>query len=638
MNRKKKYFAVGVCLLALLVAVYLYLQDARDAGKSPLHQAVSAGTGEDALYPESSGEGLFLRGLAAFKDGDHAGARDLFERAMEAPGSDPALPGYLYAYINQCIYQLDGAGSPELVARALEEMARCAPLANDTDLLWKLISTISLPDGDDAVAIEQMQSYLTNTAELELHTWAWLRNCIAMLEYNNGEYARSIRGFYDVELALTDAKMTPDLQTELRYAKEYIANIHYIFEDYEKTAVLYQELIDDAMDDDSFHAYGCCLNMANACLEIPDTVSARRAVEILEENLHRVEEDIVAEVEASMNDVYANICLQENDTGAADAYLDKAEAFYRENSGNEAFLGGDIYIRLTRCKYLVQTDALQEAQDVLEEMLGSGDAAYYGLEKEAYRLLEEICAETGQTEKRLEIYQRLLELDREFARTTQREYLEFSAYYRDVNQLSERNTRLSRANTISLLVILIISAALILVLLLVRMLRTRNLTDQLTGVCNRKKLNQIMRACRRSGTPANLGVVMMDIDYFKRYNDTYGHPAGDEVLREVAKVLTGCVRGKDVIIRYGGEEFLALLHDVSAQTAEEICRRIHDQLAARALPHAASDVADHVTLSMGLCHQTQAGSASLDRLIELADGCLYQSKENGRNRVTATDI
>ena len=185
--------------------------------------------------------------------------------------------------------------------------------------------------------------------------------------------------------------------------------------------------------------------------------------------------------------------------------------------------------------------------------------------------------------------------------------------------------------------IIFISVILILVLLLVRFLSMRNVTDQLTGVYNRKKLNLLLQKYERSGTPSDLGVVMMDIDYFKRYNDTYGHQAGDLVLKEVAGVLKESVRKKDTVIRYGGEEFLVLLHGGKKKTAEEICQRIHERLDEKALPHVASEVSEHVTMSMGMVFQKEKNGLPLEKLIGNADECLYRSKEAGRNRLTVKE-
>ena len=160
-----------------------------------------------------------------------------------------------------------------------------------------------------------------------------------------------------------------------------------------------------------------------------------------------------------------------------------------------------------------------------------------------------------------------------------------------------------------------------------KILTTKNITDQLTGVHNRKKLNQLIKHYNRFGTPENFAVIMLDIDYFKKYNDTYGHPEGDKILKKIAKIVSSCVRRKDIIIRYGGEEFLLLASGVSREISESICQRIKEQINESNIPHRGSEISDHVTLSIGLCYQETAKEFSFEALVEHADQCLYHSKK-----------
>lgn len=648
MNRKRQIvIIIAVCvslLLAVLLAAGQYLFKTH-AKESPIYLAVSAyqkgtqgWTEPTDSYQDNTGEAIFLEGMEAFADEEYKCAQELFEKAVALKYSDPALPTYIYYYIDQCKKRQGVEADPDIVAKALKSAGEYALLANDTDMLWELVSGISQPVGSDEDAIELLKDYENNTDTLELPTWAWVENYIAMLEYNNKEYAKSIRGFYDVEVALADAELTSEGKVELRYAREYIANIYFIFEDYEEAAQRYQQLVEDTKDDADFHAYGCCLNMASAYLENGDTQNAEKAVILLEENLDRVDDALVPEIEATANDIRANICITEGDYKRAERYINKAENFYAENTDSEVFLGGEYYIALTRCKLLYHTGSIMDAQQVLEKMIDGGEAAYYGLENDIYDLLKEIYEDTGQEEKLVAIQEEMLELDHEFTRTIQREYLEFSEYYMENNYLRDANMRLSVAYMRAFLGIIAVLIVLVIVLLIVRLLRTKNLTDQLTGVYNRKMLMQLMRKYKRKGSPENLGIVMMDIDYFKRYNDMYGHPAGDVVLKKVAEVLQGCVRGKDYVIRYGGEEFLVILNDVKAHIAESVCDRIHKEMASLGLPHEGSDAADHVTFSMGLCYQEKANSKPMEQLIDTADQCLYRSKEAGRNRTTVQEI
>ena len=126
-------------------------------------------------------------------------------------------------------------------------------------------------------------------------------------------------------------------------------------------------------------------------------------------------------------------------------------------------------------------------------------------------------------------------------------------------------------------------------------------------------------------------VLMLDVDYFKLYNDTYGHQAGDDCLARVAEVLNASVRTpEDVVSRYGGEEFVVILFDCAEDVAEKVAARIQEGLRAAAIPHGASKVSEYVTVSMGIA----ANSTGLagPEIIARADAALYRAKEAGRDR------
>ena len=322
-----------------------------------------------------------------------------------------------------------------------------------------------------------------------------------------------------------------------------------------------------------------------------------------------------------------------NDIFIFQIHLQQTEAFYQEQENNILFNGKQA-ATLTRCKYLKQTGKHSEAEALLQDFLNQGDNVQRDFRKDALWLLEEIYRETNQNKKLIPIYQELLEIDKDFTKLLQNAYLEFSGYYRENNFLRQDNSRLKQGNLVAILGIIIISSSFITILILFRLLSTKNLTDQLTGIYNRKKLIQLSRGYRRKGTPEQFGVIMMDIDYFKLYNDTYGHVGGDQVLKQVAHMLTESVRSNDIVIRYGGEEFLVLLNNVTAAVAQSVCQRIHQQLDTLHLPHKASKVSDHVTVSMGLCHQQDQNTCTIEKLIQQADESLYKSKEAGRNCTT----
>ncbi|GAB4291205.1 MAG: hypothetical protein Kow0096_05220 [Thiohalomonadaceae bacterium] len=167
-------------------------------------------------------------------------------------------------------------------------------------------------------------------------------------------------------------------------------------------------------------------------------------------------------------------------------------------------------------------------------------------------------------------------------------------------------------------------------------LRNLSYQDGLTGIANRRrfdeKLEQEWRRAAREHQPISL--IMLDIDFFKKYNDLYGHPAGDECLRKIARVLAETVaRPGDIAARYGGEEFAAILPNTSMLGAEKLAEQIRAQIEGLELPHADSGISPWVTVSIGLATRIPGNDEEHTILLEGADRALYKAKQQGRNRV-----
>ncbi len=161
--------------------------------------------------------------------------------------------------------------------------------------------------------------------------------------------------------------------------------------------------------------------------------------------------------------------------------------------------------------------------------------------------------------------------------------------------------------------------------------------DELTGLRNRRGADkafelEISRA-QRAGAP--LAVIMIDVDFFKAYNDNYGHPAGDDVLKQLAGVLRSVTsRAGELAIRMGGEEFLLLLPGTSQAEAMASAEKIRARIAELQIEHTASSVSSVVTVSQGVVACIPAMSTEFKQLLEAADQALYASKEGGRNGIT----
>ncbi|MEA5452888.1 PAS domain S-box protein [Leptolyngbya sp. CCNP1308] len=160
-------------------------------------------------------------------------------------------------------------------------------------------------------------------------------------------------------------------------------------------------------------------------------------------------------------------------------------------------------------------------------------------------------------------------------------------------------------------------------------------TDALTQVANRRHFDQVFTQewVRAERATTSLALIMCDVDYFKPYNDHYGHPAGDRCLQQVAQLLRAHIqRPGDVLARYGGEEFVVLLPQTTLAGAMAVAARIQHQFTQARLPHGFSSVADHITLSFGVACCVPRPETLPSGLLTAADAALYQAKLAGRNR------
>jgi two-component system chemotaxis family response regulator WspR len=164
--------------------------------------------------------------------------------------------------------------------------------------------------------------------------------------------------------------------------------------------------------------------------------------------------------------------------------------------------------------------------------------------------------------------------------------------------------------------------------------------DGLTGISNRRYFNEYIERewnrAMRSQIP--LSILLIDVDHFKQYNDTYGHIAGDEVLRKVAQTMSqACRRSADLAARYGGEEFVVTFPETPATDIRHLGERLCEAVEALQIPHSASSAGKYVTISVGAATTIPQMGEAVVSLIDAADKALYEAKKSGRNRIVIHD-
>ena len=165
--------------------------------------------------------------------------------------------------------------------------------------------------------------------------------------------------------------------------------------------------------------------------------------------------------------------------------------------------------------------------------------------------------------------------------------------------------------------------------------------DGLTQIPNRRKFDDFLaqewKHCKRD--QHNLSLIMLDLDFFKQFNDSYGHLAGDDCLKQIAKTIEDCIkRPKDLAARYGGEEFIVVLPETKKEGAKKVASRMKEAIVDLKIEHQDSKVSPYVTVSLGVASIIPSDQISSEEFVDAVDNALYQAKQAGRNRIEATDL
>lgn len=174
-----------------------------------------------------------------------------------------------------------------------------------------------------------------------------------------------------------------------------------------------------------------------------------------------------------------------------------------------------------------------------------------------------------------------------------------------------------------------------------RMLEHLSSHDGLTGILNRRSFDDILIREWKRGIreKREVSLILFDVDYFKKYNDVYGHIAGDNCLRLIAKAFAKTVqRPSDFVARYGGEEFVAILPNTPMCGAEIIAKNIQEAIDELGIVHKGSEVSDVITVSVGVSHCFPSDELTIEKLIHEADEALYIAKKTGRNKIESKEL
>lgn len=638
MKKKLIFFLTVTALIYFTVFKFSNFSNENKIKNSPVYKTVSeyyaTGNISDKYPSASEKEKLFIKALKLYEENNFKDAEILFENILKSDEKDSAVLFYSSLYLNQCKNEINGYGDFTLVENSLNVMKDYSTLSNKTYFIWQLISSVMTDIKSREKIIIILESYLKEAKDLTLKSSLKIKGFTAMLKMANEEYGESIYMYYDI---LSEAQKIKDSESRARIqikSYEYLGNMYFILEDYETALKYYNKAVHIPVKnqtDNALAKYGTYINRSESYIQLKNYEKAKECSLETEKIIPYLPENIAVGVKVFR---YKNLLLLEsrkNNFEKAQEYYNLCLEYLKEDKGS-AFLNGSMYVEVAHCEMLYLQGKYDEAIEKLNILLKKDLEEEWGFDTSIYFMLLELYKKTDQSEKYFETGKNIYKAEKKFNDNLKKDYIEFvkNSYILDQMKKHERITKIKIISLGGFAFLAFIS--IIMGAFQIKKLNRKNFTDALTLVYNRKYMDFLIEKPLKK--PINAAIVMIDIDHFKNYNDYYGHPAGDIVIKKTADILKKSLRKDDVVIRYGGEEFLLILKNADSEIFKDIYKRIAKNLKDENIPHEKSPVSDRVTISVGVCFKHFEKTLNLKESIKEADKALYISKENGRNRFT----
>ena len=636
---KKYLFFISIIIACLTIYLSFNYSSEKEISSSSIYKItdeyLSTGKVIDNNFILNENEKIFIEGLKSYNNSDFKNAKFYFQKSKEIKNNNPLILFYSNFYLNKCELEEIDSGNFTYITNALDIMKDYPILSNNTNLIWQMISSVASDIDSRKKIISLLENYLKNTKNLKLENALKLKGFIAMMKMSNEEYGESIYLYYEI-LAESEKIKNPEIRSKIQIKSyEYLGNMYFILEDY-KSAIKYYDLSISIPiknnDENALTKYGAHINRSESYILLNNYEEAINSSFEIEKIIPYLPENIATGVKIFR---YKNLMLLESKRSnfkKAEEYYNLCTTLLKKDSGN-AFINAEMYVELAHSEMLFYKKDYSQAIKNLNLLLEKDLKENWGFDTSIYHLLLKIYKETDELEKHFNTGKKLYYSEKRFNENLKKDYIEFVKNSYTLEQLKIQE-KISKIKIIILGTLTFLSLiSIILGIKKIKNLHNKNFTDALTNIYNRKYLDYLITTPLKE--PLSAGIVMIDIDFFKNYNDFYGHLKGDEVIKNVADILKKSIRKNDALIRYGGEEFLIILKNANIDIFKEVYNRISKNLYDKNIIHEKSTVSDRITLSVGVTFEYFEKSLNLKNGIKKADDALYISKRNGRNRFTS---
>lgn len=591
---------------------------------------------EYLLQKNDNSEYYFVKGYLDYMNYDYEKATESFEIASKkiSNSDSSVIKIYTYILLNESVENDDN--NEFLVnncKNALKYISMEKDYKNDVNLLWRTISVLLNDESNIEESINLLIDYLNNTNGLENESIVKLKANIGQLYTLVYKYSDAVYNYLDTINLIESKKNIENGEYYRIKLLTAIGDVNFSLSEYQNAIEYYDEALSINLNDKNMEALSKSITIINKYQCYIELKEYERAAEINDELnylLDYLDDDIKDDISILKNHILAQVNICEHNFEEAQRLLTESLEILEQDT-YEFSLNKDIFINLDYAQLYGEQKLYEKSlliyEDVLKESINRG----LGLEEEIYWKISEIYKEKQDLNNYIKYNELYINKKNDNTHIFKEDYMKYTTSIYESDLLKEKSDK-DRLNLIIMIFTLIILSIIIFSKTKsVKKLRYSNFTDSMTGLYNRKYLDHYINNNKKKLLLKPISVIIIDIDYFKKYNDNYGHIEGDKIIQEVAFTLKESVRKEDVTVRYGGEEMVLIIPDVSINITENIVKKIQENLRNKNIEHKYSEIDNILTISIGI-YNTKFSGQDIYSLINKADMALYNAKKGGRNR------
>lgn len=579
---------------------------------------------------------FFIKGYLNYIEKNYNSAIENFTNAKSKINKkDPSFVKiYSHILLNKSLIKInENYNLVDNAEVAFKYISKDKKYKNNNDLIWENISTLIYYDETINSSIRLLDNYLNQTNGLSIKCRISLTSNLGFLYSLNFKYAKSIYKYLEAIDILDENQNINGYEVYKAKLMVNIGDIIFMIGDYDNAIKYYNKAIDIDIKDKHKNAIAksmAYVNRMQSYIEIGEYDKVISDSKIVYDELKYHDKDSVDDIKILMLNELGLAYTQKHDFKTAKKLLDKSVDLLKKDKIKRV-IHKDSFIKYSYAKYYQENKEYNRALHLYEKLLTESKERGLGFEIEIYESLCDIYLSKNDIDNYAKYEKLLLKEEETLHDKLKRDYIKYATNLYESDKLKEQNHRKTIKVIILVFGISIMSIVLIYKIKSIKILKQLNFTEGMTNLYNRTYLDYYIKKNNKDIVNTSLSIILIDIDYFKKYNDNYGHIKGDESIKEVANSIKESIKKEDIAIRYGGEEMVIILPNTNIEDAIIIVKNIQTNIKNKNIEHLYSDVSNNLTISVGIYNDIYKDN-NIYYMIDKADKALYKAKKNGRNR------